>query len=238
MPGVSVQIASSGFPDSGWYLDAVRFAQDTPWLHPVAVVYTTAGFVLLALLLLAGGLHARRSSDSTAAAALAAPVGVLLALGAGAVVKAFVGEVRPCDTLHVTATVLPCDPPTDYAFPSNHSVVAAALAIALLVVHRRLGWTAVPFALLLGASRVYVGAHYPHDVVVGLLVGAACALAVGSAARTWGGPAVRRLRRGPLGRLLGPGPATAAAAEAGCTATSTTAPADTPADSLIGGSHG
>jgi membrane-associated phospholipid phosphatase len=171
--------AQAGSFDSSWYLDVVGFAHATPWLHAAAVVYTVAGFVVLALLLLAAGLRARHGSAAAAAAALAAPVGVLGAYGVSELVKTLVQEVRPCDTLHVAVTVLPCDPPTDYSFPSNHSAIAAALAVAVLTTHRGLGWVAVPFALLMGLSRVYVGAHYPHDVVAGLALGALVAFAVG-----------------------------------------------------------
>lgn len=205
MAGTTILAASGAF-DSGWYLDVVGFARETPSLHTAAKLYTFGGFVVLALLLLAGGLYARHRSSARAAAALAAPVGVLAAYGVNEIVKVLVREVRPCDTLHVTATVLPCDPPTDYSFPSNHSAIAAALAVALLLAHRRLGWVAVPFALLMALSRVYVGAHYPHDVVAGLAVGALVALAVGYAARRALAAPVERLRTGALGPLLGPGP--------------------------------
>jgi undecaprenyl-diphosphatase len=59
--------------------------------------------------------------------------------------------------------------------------VAAALwaPVGVLVAHRSraLAWTAVALALLMAATRVYVGAHFPLDVVAGLLVGAVVALA-------------------------------------------------------------
>ncbi|MGH3436911.1 MAG: phosphatase PAP2 family protein [Sciscionella sp.] len=198
---------SPSYFDSGWYLDVVRFAQQTPWLHGAAKIYTIGGFVVLALLLLAGGLLARHSDARSAAAALAAPIGVLGAFAVNEIVKAAVREIRPCDTMHVTATVLPCDPVTDFSFPSNHTAVAVALAVALLLVHRKLGWVAVPFALLMGLSRVYVGAHYPHDVLAAIVVGTAVALLVGLLAMRLLAAPVAKLRPGSLGWLLGPGEA-------------------------------
>jgi len=60
---------------------------------------------------------------------------------------------------------------SDYAFPSNHAVVAAAMAIALFLISWRLGVLALIATALMGVSRVYVGAHYPDDVAAGLLVG-------------------------------------------------------------------
>ncbi|MFF3457221.1 phosphatase PAP2 family protein [Streptomyces sp. NPDC002730] len=46
---------------------------------------------------------------------------------------------------------------------------------AIRLTHRRLGAIAVPAAMLTAFSRVWPGAHYPHDVIVGLVVGAAIA---------------------------------------------------------------
>ncbi|MEK8174643.1 phosphatase PAP2 family protein [Streptomyces sp. M19] len=61
----------------------------------------------------------------------------------------------------------------DWSFPSNHATIAAAATVALLVADRRLAAAvAVPAALLMAASRVWIGVHYPHDVAAGLLLGA------------------------------------------------------------------
>jgi len=55
---------------------------------------------------------------------------------------------------------------SDYAFPSNHSVVTAAMAAALFLISWRLGVLAVVATAVMGFSRVYVGAHYPQDHAV------------------------------------------------------------------------
>ena len=65
---------------------------------------------------------------------------------------------------------------TDFSFPSDHAVMAGAVAAGLLLAHRRLGAVAVVAAVLMAFSRVYIAAHYPWDVVAGLLLGAAVAL--------------------------------------------------------------
>ncbi|MBM7774031.1 membrane-associated phospholipid phosphatase [Actinokineospora baliensis] len=96
---------------------------------------------------------------------------VLLAYGVSNVVKALVGEPRPCQVLHLP-TVSPCDYATDFSLPSNHATVAAAAAVAILLTHRALGSTAIAITLLVGVSRVYLGAHYPHDILVGFLIAA------------------------------------------------------------------
>lgn len=54
----------------------------------------------------------------------------------------------------------------------------------------------------MAASRVYVGAHYPHDVLVAFVVGTVVALAVTWSARRFATPTVTRLRGGALKPLL------------------------------------
>ncbi|MDQ0199035.1 undecaprenyl-diphosphatase [Neobacillus ginsengisoli] len=62
----------------------------------------------------------------------------------------------------------------DASFPSDHTTGAFSLALAVLLRHRKIGFGMLLFAILTGISRVYVGHHYPFDVlgsiVVGLLV--------------------------------------------------------------------
>jgi undecaprenyl-diphosphatase len=51
--------------------------------------------------------------------------------------------------------------------------MAGAVAAGLFFVNRSLGWVATVTALLMAFARVYVGAHWPLDVVAGLVFGAA-----------------------------------------------------------------
>lgn len=53
-----------------------------------------------------------------------------------------------------------------------------AIAVVFLSLHRRLGLTAALLALLVGYARVFVGDHYPGDVVGGALVGLISGLAL------------------------------------------------------------
>jgi membrane-associated phospholipid phosphatase len=156
--------------DSDLYRAVVAFAAGTDWLHLPAEVFTDYGFGLFVVL---WGL-AFRKADRTALFWAPFAVGFAYLVSRG--VKLLVAEVRPCRTLAPVTTVLPCDLPTDYSFPSNHATIAGAAATALLIIDRRLGIVASVIALLIGFSRVYLGAHYPHDVLAGFGVGAVVAL--------------------------------------------------------------
>lgn len=77
---------------------------------------------------------------------------------------------------------------TGFSFPSGHATVGAAIAIGLVMVVVRAGPRqriyevfAGGFAFLMGASRVYLDAHWLSDVVAGTAMGAAVMIGVGAA---------------------------------------------------------
>ena len=60
----------------------------------------------------------------------------------------------------------------DYlSFPSGHAATFFAIAIAVYFFDRKLGILSFIIALLVGVARVYVGVHWPIDIVVGALIG-------------------------------------------------------------------
>jgi undecaprenyl-diphosphatase len=65
---------------------------------------------------------------------------------------------------------------TDSSFPSDHAAASFAIAVAVLLLHRRVGILVVAIAVLVCYSRVYVGAHYPGDVLAGAAIGAGVSL--------------------------------------------------------------
>jgi membrane-associated phospholipid phosphatase len=159
-----------------WLLLTVNaLARATPWLQPVMLAYGSHGVVVFAALMLAGWWLARRRADLPAvAAALWAPVGLLLALAVNQPLSTYFGAPRPY-LLYPDLLVL-AQHSLAPGFPSDHAVMAGAVAAGVFAVNRRLGWWTVLAALLMGFARIYIAAAFPRDVLVGLLVGAAVSL--------------------------------------------------------------
>lgn len=162
-------------PDTQLFLDINDFARATPWLHGIVSAYAAYGIVVFAALMLAAWWAARRRADTTRmAAALWAPAGMFAALGVNQPIAALVGEPRPYTTLpHLLVLAHYSHDPS---FPSDHAVMAGAVAAAVFLVHRRLGLLALLAAAVMAFSRVYIAAHYPWDVLAGLILGAAVSL--------------------------------------------------------------
>ncbi|MFI9626083.1 phosphatase PAP2 family protein [Streptomyces sp. NPDC052042] len=187
--------------DGGLYVRVTELARHSPAVLDSAVrLWSDYGLALFALLMLAAWWRARPSPPARTAAALCAPLVVVAAYLADDLVKSLFREQRPCRALHVV-TVEACPALGDWSFPSNHAAIAAAAAAAIWLTDRRLGAIAIPAALLMAASRVWIGVHYPHDVLIGLVVGALVAAPLTIAARRCG-PVVARLRQSPLRPLV------------------------------------
>jgi membrane-associated phospholipid phosphatase len=184
--------------------DVNDVARHTGWLHGPVFAYATYGVVLFAGLLLAGLLLRRADDDRSLAAAGWAVLATLLAVGVNQPLVGGFAEARPYTT-HPGLLVL-ATRSSDFSFPSDHAVMAGATAAGLWLVSRALGGIATVAALLMAVSRVYIAAHYPWDVAVGLVVGALVTLVGWALLRVPLTAATGWLRRQPGLRQAFPAP--------------------------------
>lgn len=102
--------------------------------------------------------------------------------------KPLTERLRPCKSLENFRLLVHCG--SKYGFPSSHASNAAAVATLFILQYRRWWWVWVLLAGAIGVSRVYVGVHYPFDVICGWILGAAIAWgllrAYAIAAKKWG----------------------------------------------------
>ena len=131
--------------------------------------------------------------------------------------KAFFSRPRPSALVHSAVTpitVAPIAPVTmvpgdrllqkrltSSSFPSSHATTMATLATILIWAYRRKtrwAWTALLLPLLVGWSRVYVGVHYPLDVVGGWILGTLIGMAGCALAARWEAAASKQPREEAL----------------------------------------
>ncbi len=95
----------------------------------------------------------------------------------GQILKRLLKRARPNSRIHGFEAVV--SNPDQFSFPSGHTIAAVAMAVAWAGINPGLSLLTGLFAGLIGFSRVYLGAHYPLDVLAGATLG----LGVGVASR-------------------------------------------------------
>lgn len=171
----------------------------TPWLDPIMVWVTERNNWFPFYALLIGWLaYAYRQR----AVALVLTLIVAVALSdqiASSVFKPIFLRLRPCHEVTLMKLIHPVlDCGGKYSFVSSHAATTFALATSLwLLVGRRHPWVGVGFAwaALVSYSRIYVGAHYPLDILAGAGVGILAARLC-----VWG---LHRLQTGSVRRQTG-----------------------------------
>ncbi len=102
-------------------------------------------------------------------------IGVGFASAIVAISNAFYDRPRPFE-MYPGEVELLFYRPTDPSFPSNTAATAFAFASGIWLGNRRVGWLLLVPAFLVGFARVFIGVHYPFDVLGGALVGIAASL--------------------------------------------------------------
>ena len=124
-----------------------------------------AYIILLGILLTKGGRQGR-----IAAAAVVLMIVVTDQLQ-HKVIKEIFERIRPCNALAEVLTPLGCN--GTFSFPSNHATNNFAVAVLFYRIYPHLKLPLFIAASLIAISRVYLGLHYPSDILSGVLVGSA-----------------------------------------------------------------
>ncbi|WP_405855906.1 phosphatase PAP2 family protein [Streptomyces sp. NBC_00090] len=198
-------LASDGSnPDVSLLYDINGLAKAAPpWFDRVMEFVGEYGIMLgMVLVVLWCWWSVRRAGtlgDSVSAVAgiVWAPLAAGIALLVNIPIRGFVERPRPFND-HQGLDVL-VEGKTDFSFVSDHATMAMALGVGLFVAHRKFGLAAIGLALAEGFARVYMGVHYPTDVIGGFALGTAVALLLAPVALALLTPvvsAVARSRRG------------------------------------------
>jgi undecaprenyl-diphosphatase len=120
-------------------------------------------YVLMLSLPLVGGTQGWRVSLELA-------LGGAIALTLYKTLKRWTRRPRPC--AHASGTIVALVRPLDeFSFPSGHTLHAVTFSTIVCVAYPTLLIVFVPLSLLIAASRVVLGLHYPSDVLVACVIG-------------------------------------------------------------------
>jgi membrane-associated phospholipid phosphatase len=186
--GVSALLLKTGAV--GWDASLFRMLNDVPAaaasvLTPLSHLSRPAGIVIVVVLIVVYVVVRNRSVLPVATGVVAAGAAWLLAH----VAKAIADRPRPYEVM--ADAVLRQQPAHGTSFPSSHTAVTLAVVIALVpFLGRPLAAVGIAYAVLVGWSRVYLGVHYPLDILggagIGMAVGGVIMLGLGALLRRTG----------------------------------------------------
>jgi undecaprenyl-diphosphatase len=161
-------------------LRAVNALAHDPAIAALAVALSSRWMLLLACGPAFAWLLRRRRLGPVVAVVLAMSAADLVS---SRVVKPLVARERPCRALEGLAAPTSCGP--GMSFPSSHATVAFAFLTSAAPAVPWGWYLFAPVAVGVAASRVLLGVHYPSDVLVGALLGAALGLLAARLQRRW-----------------------------------------------------
>lgn len=120
-------------------------------------------WIVLAIVLLA--LNKTRKVGATSALAL-----IITFLTVNVGIKNVVARTRPYEVIEGLTNLV--GKQSDFSFPSGHSAHAFAVGVVILIMMpKKIGVPVFVISILMAFSRLYVGVHYPTDVIAGVVLG-------------------------------------------------------------------
>lgn len=104
------------------------------------------------------------------------PVLILADQTSSFILKPFFERIRPCRALENIRLLVRCG--SGYSFPSSHATNISAVFILFIYFYRKYMIAWISIILTVGFSRIYVGVHYPFDVLGGFIVGMAISVLI------------------------------------------------------------
>jgi len=101
-------------------------------------------------------------------------IALFTSLGLTELVKLLVSRIRPNNILELNDTLRILQTPEDYSFFSGHAAVSVAVTLfVVFTLKQNYRWTPVFYIwpLIFCWSRIYVGVHYPGDIITGIVIG-------------------------------------------------------------------
>ncbi|MFD3382173.1 MULTISPECIES: phosphatase PAP2 family protein [unclassified Streptomyces] len=195
-------LAESGSnPDVDLLYDINGLAKDAPqWFDRVMEFVGEWGLlVAMVMLVLWCWLTVRKRGGEDAASSVAALIWAPLAAGIAVLVnvpiRGFVERPRPFVD-HDGLDVL-IGGKSDFSFVSDHATLMMAMGVGLFVANRKFGIVGIVLGLFGGFCRVYMGVHYPTDVIGGFALGTAVVLLLSPLAMALLTPVVGAVERSP-----------------------------------------
>ncbi len=166
----------------------VNRSMTNPFFDILMPLLSERGFLLALPVLLLAAVSALRLPASTggpslrlALIVLFLPVAMFFAADMlNDILKDIFARQRPCQALEGVRLLVRC--PRSSSLPSGHAIDSFAFSVSFFIlakglVSRGWRWYALVLAAMIAFSRVYIGVHYPSDIVLGTLLGMAIAWA-------------------------------------------------------------
>ena len=136
-------------------------------LDKLMVVITTLGNKGIVWIAIAAVMLCFKKYRRTGIAML---IGLIFGLVAGNwVIKNLVARARPCAINTAIELIIPY--PSEYSFPSGHTLSSFIASTCIFLKNKKLGVAAYVLAALIAFSRLYVYVHFPTDIIGGILLG-------------------------------------------------------------------